>query len=147
MVATLVANVLALLQGEIRAQQARTVLRITATLPAVRGDRVLLEQVLLNLVLNSLQAMQATPVERRVVEIDAAVVNRRMHICVADRGPGIDAAIAEQVFAPFFTTKEGGLGLGLNICRTIVESHRGRLSFADRADGGTVFTLELEIAA
>jgi two-component system sensor histidine kinase DctS len=61
-------------------------------------------------------------------------------------GPGIDAALAEQVFAPFFTTKAGGLGLGLNICRTIVEAHRGRLSFADRAGGGTVFTLELEIS-
>ncbi|MDR7375913.1 PAS domain S-box-containing protein [Rhodoferax ferrireducens] len=145
-VVTLVANVLALLQGEIRAQQARAVLRIPSTLPAVRGDRVLLEQVLLNLVLNSLQAMHATPTERRLVEIDAAVVASRMHIRVADRGPGIDAAIAEQVFAPFFTTKDGGLGLGLNICRTIVESHRGRLTFANRVDGGTVFTLELEVA-
>ena len=145
-VATLVANVLALLQGEMRQQQARAALRIPATLPAVRGDRVLLEQVLLNLVLNSLQAMHATPVERRLVEIDAAVVASRMHIRVADRGPGIDAAIAEQVFAPFFTTKDGGLGLGLNICRTIVESHRGRLTFANRVDGGTVFTLELEVS-
>jgi len=145
-VATLVANVLALLQGEIRQQQVRVQQRIPRAIPAVRGDRVLLEQVLLNLVLNSLQAMHATALERRVVEIDAAVVAGGMHIRIADRGPGIDAGIAEQVFAPFFTTKPGGLGLGLNICRTIVESHRGRLGFTQRADGGTIFTLELEIS-
>jgi two-component system sensor histidine kinase DctS len=146
-VPALLANVLALLQGEMRAQQARAVVRVPADLPSVRGDRVLLEQVLLNLVLNSLQAMQSTAPERRVVELEAALVDGRMRITVADRGPGIDAALAEQVFAPFFTTKPGGLGLGLNICRTIVEGHRGRLWFANRADGGTVFMLELEIAA
>jgi two-component system sensor histidine kinase DctS len=143
-VAALVTNALALLQGEMRLRQARAEVRIAPALPAVRGDRVLLEQVLLNLLSNSLQAMQATPPEQRVVEIEAEVREGCMHIRVADRGSGIDAALAEQVFAPFFTTKTGGLGLGLNICRTIVEAHRGRLSFADRAGGGTVFTLELE---
>jgi len=145
-VSALVANALALLQGEMRLRQVRAEVRIPPALPSVRGDRVLLEQVLLNLLSNSLQAMQATPPERRTVEVEAEVVEGRVHIRVADRGPGIDAALAEQVFAPFFTTKAGGLGLGLNICRTIVEAHRGRLSFADRAGGGTVFTLELEVS-
>ena len=145
-VSALVANALALLQGEMRQRQARAEVRMPASLPPVRGDRVLLEQVLLNLVSNSLQAMQATPPEQRVVEIEAELLDGRVHIRVADHGPGIDAALAEQVFAPFFTTKAGGLGLGLNICRTIVEAHRGRLSFADRPGGGTVFTLALEIA-
>lgn len=145
-VSALVANALALLQGEMRQRQARAEVRMPAALPPVRGDRVLLEQVLLNLVSNSLQAMQATPVEQRVVEIEAELLDARVHIRVADHGPGIDAALAEQVFAPFFTTKAGGLGLGLNICRTIVEAHRGRLSFADRPGGGTVFTLALEIS-
>lgn len=145
-VSALVTNALALLQGEMRQRQARAEVRVPAALPPVRGDRVLLEQVLLNLVSNSLQAMQATPVEQRVVEIEAELLAGRMQIRVADRGPGIDDALAEQVFAPFFTTKAGGLGLGLNICRTIVEAHRGRLGFASRAGGGTVFTLELEIS-
>ncbi|CAN7553188.1 sensor histidine kinase [Variovorax paradoxus] len=146
-VASLVSNALALLQGEMRMRQARAEVRLRPDLPEVRGDRVLLEQVLLNLLSNSLHAMQAAPPEQRLVEIDAEVSEGRMHIHVADRGLGIDAALAEQVFAPFFTTKTGGLGLGLNICRTIVEAHRGRLSFANRAGGGTVFTLELEISA
>jgi PAS domain S-box-containing protein len=146
-VAALAGNALALLQGEMRMRRARAVLRIPPGLPEVRGDRVLLEQVLLNLLSNSLQAMQAVPPEQRLVEIEAGLNEGRMHIRVADRGPGIDAAVADQVFAPFFTTKTGGLGLGLNICRTIVEAHRGRLSFADRPGGGTVFTLELEISS
>lgn len=63
---------------------------------------------------------------------------------VADRGPGIAADIADQLFDPFFTTKVDGLGLGLNICRTIVESHRGQLSFENREGGGVIFTLQLE---
>jgi two-component system sensor histidine kinase DctS len=146
-VAALAGNALALLQGEMRMRRARAVLRIPPGLPEVRGDRVLLEQVLLNLLSNSLQAMQAVPPEQRLVEIEAGLNEGHMHIRVADRGPGIDAAVADQVFAPFFTTKTGGLGLGLNICRTIVEAHRGRLSFADRPGGGTVFTLELEISS
>lgn len=143
-VGALVGNVLALLQGEMRQQQVRAVVRLPADLPTVRGDRVLLEQVLLNLVLNSVQAMQAMPVERRVVDIDAVCRAGHLLIRVADRGPGIDAGLAEQVFAPFFTTKPDGLGLGLNICRTIMEGHRGRLILTSRAEGGTVFTLELE---
>ncbi|SEK99069.1 PAS domain S-box-containing protein [Variovorax sp. YR750] len=143
-VAALAGNALALLQGEIRMRQARAELRIPQGLPDVRGDRVLLEQVLLNLLSNSLHAMQAVPPEQRVVEVEAGLEGGRMHIRVADRGPGIDPAVADQVFSPFFTTKTGGLGLGLNICRTIVEAHRGSLYFADRPGGGTVFTLELE---
>ncbi len=147
-VAALVANALALLQGDLRQRQARAVVQVPAGLPPVRGDRVLLEQVLLNLVSNGLQAMEATPPEARVVDISAqAQDGGRMHIRVADRGPGIADAVAGQVFEPFFTTKPGGLGLGLNICRTIVEAHRGRLGFAARPGGGTVFTLDLETAS
>lgn len=141
-----VANVLALLKPEIRLQQARVVTRLQVPLPTVPGDRVLLEQVLLNLVLNSLQAMQNLPADRRVVEIDTMHADGTVCVRVADRGPGIAPDIAAQLFEPFFTTKAEGLGLGLNICRTIVESHRGRLSFENRAGGGAVFTLQLECA-
>ncbi|MDY0746960.1 PAS domain S-box protein [Paucibacter sp. R3-3] len=147
-IAPRVASALALLRGEIRARQARVELRLPDDLPPVRGDSVLLEQVILNLVLNSLQAMDegTTPAERRVVEIDAVREGSRVRLRVADRGPGMSEAVAAQAFTPFFTTKGGGLGLGLNICRTIVESHRGTLSFANRPGGGAVFTLELECA-
>lgn len=144
----MVANVLALLKPEIRVQQARVITHLQAPLPTVPGDRVLLEQVLLNLVLNSLQAMQNLPdlpVERRVIEIETVCVGHAVLIKVADRGPGIAPEVVGHLFEPFFTTKVDGLGLGLNICRTITESHRGHLSFENREGGGAIFTLQLEV--
>jgi len=150
-IAPRVAAALALLQGEIRARRARVEVHLPPDLPAVRGDSVLLEQVILNLVLNGLQAMDeaGTPPERRVAEIDAERHGKRLRLRISDHGPGMSEAVAAQAFTPFFTTKSGGLGLGLNICRTIAESHRGTLSFENRPErlgGGAVFTLELECA-
>ena len=112
-------------------------------LPAVRGDRVLLEQVLLNLVLNGLQATQhlarraASCRSRRPRDGDSWCVR------VADHGPGIRPEVAAQLFEPFFTSKADGLGLGLNICRTIIEGHGGHLGFENRAEGGAVFFFTL----
>jgi PAS domain S-box-containing protein len=139
----LVGNVLALLKPEIRSRQVRVVTHLQADLPTVPGDRVLLEQVLLNLLLNGLQALQETPSERRLVEIETAQVDGVVCLRVADQGPGVAPAAAAQLFEPFFTTKAGGLGLGLNICRTIIESHRGRLAFENRPGGGAVFSIQL----
>jgi two-component system, LuxR family, sensor histidine kinase DctS len=140
----IVARVCSLVQPELRLHQARLSTRLANGLPAVRGDRVLLEQVLLNLAMNGLQAMQHTPVGQRVLEIETAAVDSGVRVRVADRGPGVGPEIATQLFEPFFTTKADGLGLGLNICRTIVESHGGRLSFDNRADGGAIFTVTLD---
>ena len=139
----LVDSVLALLKPEIQARRARVLTALEDKLPMVPGDRVLLEQVLLNLVLNSLQAMLDTPQERRLVEITTQSTDTSLVIAVADRGPGIDADAEAHLFEPFFTTKADGLGLGLNICRTIVESHHGRLTFANRPDGGALFMVHL----
>ena len=139
----MVANVLRLLRGEVRSRNARVEVRIASTLPGVVGDHVLLEQVLLNLVLNGLQAMDHTVPESRIVEIDAEARGDAVIIRIADRGSGIDPAIAHRIFAAFFTARERGLGLGLKICRTIIERHGGALSFASRGGGGTVFILTL----
>ena len=99
-------------------------------------DRVLLEQVLLNLVLNSLQASQHLGAARRVVQIEAAREAELLVVRVADRGPGISPQVEAHLFEPFFTSKPDGLGLGLNICRTIIESHGGHLGHQNRAEGG-----------
>ena len=138
-----VANVLELLQTEIRLQHARVVAVAQPPVPTVPGDRVLLEQVLLNLLLNSLQAMQSTPRRERQIDITTAAEASMVCVRVADRGPGIAPDAAMQLFEPFFTTKPDGLGLGLNICRTIVESHGGSLTFSNREGGGAVFILLL----
>jgi len=115
----------------------------------VRGDRVLLEQVLVNLIHNALQAMQDPPHRspaRRGIELACRRAGQGLCISVADRGPGIPPEQLDQVFAPFFTTKPDGLGLGLNICRTIIEAHGGFMTVENRAGGGAAFSFTLPIA-
>jgi two-component system, LuxR family, sensor histidine kinase DctS len=141
-----VRSVLALLKPELRHQQTRAIFRPHDHLPDVHGDQVLLEQVVLNLVMNSYQAMQDLPPSQKVINIETYRSATAVGVRVADTGSGVNAEIASQLFDPFFTTKPQGLGLGLNICKTIVESHRGQLYFENRLEGGTVFTLQLEVA-
>lgn len=141
---TVVKNVLALLEPEIKLQQTRVVCNIEDNLPNVSGDRILLEQVVLNLVMNSLQAMRDTPRDKRYIELETLFIEKSVYVRVTDCGTGISPEIAQQLFEPFFTTKPEGLGLGLNICRTIVESHKGQLSFENRSTKGAVFTLKLQ---
>jgi C4-dicarboxylate-specific signal transduction histidine kinase len=141
-----VSNVLALMRPEIRHQQARIITQLDPQLPTIQADRLLLEQVLLNLVLNALQAMQDKyPVDKQV-RVQTGAQEGMVFIRVSDRGPGIAAPVVAQLFEPFFTTKPEGLGLGLNICRTTVESHRGRLEFENAPQGGAIFTVYLPIA-
>ena len=143
--ADVVTNVLALMRPEIRQQQARVLTETDPTVPAVQADRLLLEQVVLNLVLNALQAMQGMAPADKVVEVRTGRDASEAWVRVADKGPGIAEQTAAQLFDPFFTTKPDGLGLGLKICRTTVEAHRGRLVVENRADGGAQFTVYLPL--
>jgi two-component system sensor histidine kinase DctS len=136
-------TVLALLRPQIKAQQARITTRLQTGLPLVQGDRLLLEQVLLNLILNAVQAMHDMPAQRRLVEIESKHAQGEVQVIISDHGPGIDPESAARLFEPYFTTKPDGLGLGLNICRSIIESHRGHLTFSNRPDGGAVFTIHI----
>ena len=141
----LVSNVLALLRPEVRHQNARVITQLSLFPPVIRADRVLIEQVLLNLIVNAMQAMQDMPAAEKVIEVHTGEQDDLVFIRVSDRGPGIAPAHAAQLFEPFFTTKSEGLGLGLNICRTTVEAHRGRLVFDNREGGGAVFTVYLPV--
>lgn len=110
----------------------------------VLADRILIEQVLLNLVRNAMEAMAKTPEGGRVLSVTLRQADDgEAQICVADRGCGIAAEIAANLFQPFFTTKEEGMGMGLNICRSIVEFHRGSLWFEPNPGGGSVFCFAL----
>ena len=144
--AEVIASVQSLIEPERRSRKARLELTLATGLPPVRGDRVLLEQVLLNLVLNSLQASQHLSAARRVVQIEAARDGDMLVVRVADRGPGVSPEVEAQLFEPFFTSKADGLGLGLNICRTIIEGHGGHLGHENRAGGGAVFFFTLPVA-
>lgn len=108
-------------------------------LPAVSGDRVHISQVLLNLIVNAMDAVQACPVGERRVVIQARADAAHVEMAVCDSGPGIPAADLGRIFEPLFSTKSGGLGMGLAICRTIIDAHGGRLwvEHNPRASGTT----------
>ncbi len=124
---------------------------IAPDLPPVLADRVLLEQVLLNLTRNGIEAMRNTPPERRILRILLALdhVNGAecVRISVIDQGHGIAADVAERLFSPFFSTKAEGMGMGLNICRTAIEFHGGSLHHQDNPGGGTIFQFYLPALA
>ncbi|MEW6759613.1 MAG: PAS domain S-box protein [Pseudomonadota bacterium] len=130
---------------ELQARQAGVVLRIELPpqLPEVAADRVMLEQVLLNLTRNAIEAMQDTAPNQRVLRIAATVVEDKVAVSVIDRGHGIPEHVAAGLFEPFYSTKAEGMGMGLSICRTAIEFHGGTLSHAPNPGGGTVFTFAL----
>ena len=118
-------------------------LDIPAGLPPVSADRMMLEQVLLNLTRNGIEAMQDIAPERRLLRISAAHEAGQVLVCVADQGHGIAPAVAERLFSPFFSTKAEGMGMGLSVCRTAVEFHGGTLKHTDNPGGGTIFSFAL----
>jgi two-component system, LuxR family, sensor kinase FixL len=125
----------------------RASLELEQSLPLVLVDPVQIQQVVLNLVRNAVDAMEE--VERRELVIGTrAVTDQEMaEVVVADSGPGIAPELADRLFQPFVTTKKTGMGLGLSICREIVEAHHGRLTVAPGSSGGTVFRLTLPTAS
>lgn len=133
-------SVVSFLGPEVKQRKASVSLRLGDDVPSIQGDRVLLEQVLSNLMLNSLQAMQDQSEAERIVEVVTEFASDAVLVKVYDSGPGIPAEVGEQLFKNFVTTKENGLGIGLSICRTIIEQHGGRLAFDNRPTGGAVFT-------
>ncbi len=117
-------------------------------LPEVHADRTLIQQVILNLIRNAIDAMNSTPLRARRLRL-ATSLNGHSSILlsVQDTGPGITAEQPEYIFEPFFTTKPTGMGLGLAICRTIVQDHGGSLRLAKTGLDGSVFEMTLPIPA
>jgi signal transduction histidine kinase len=112
-------------------------------LPEVRGNRVQLQQVLLNLIMNAIDAMAAKD-EPRILNVKSeAHEGDRVMVSVADTGTGINSQDADRMFNPLFTTKSDGMGMGLSICRAIIEAHEGHLWFAPNSPRGTVFQFTL----
>ncbi len=134
---------------ELQAQASHVALqwKVRPELPLVLADRVLLEQVLLNLTRNAIEAMQTTAPEKRILRVEATLDDsgKQLIVSVTDRGHGIPPEVAEKLFSPFFTTKSAGMGMGLNICRTAIEFHGGKLSHHENPAGGTIFQFALPI--
>ncbi|HSM92923.1 MAG TPA: ATP-binding protein [Anaeromyxobacteraceae bacterium] len=115
--------------------------------PELQADRLLLQQVVLNLVRNAMDAMAETPPEAREIRVATVGGADAITVAIADRGAGIAPGVRERLFEPFFTTKGEGMGMGLNICRSIVELHRGRLWAEPNPGGGTIFSFTLPVDA
>ena len=117
--------------------------RLAEELTPVHGDRIQLQQVVLNLILNAVEAMGSTEAGARELFISTDQDHKGILVAVRDFGPGIDPAHLERVFEAFFTTKSSGVGMGLSICRSIISTHGGRLWAEPNAPRGTVFQFTL----
>jgi signal transduction histidine kinase len=143
----IVSEVVGILAAQAAVQKV-TVQTVVTPLPlTVKGDRVQLEQVILNLVANAIDALAVAPNDIRRITVRTDLLDDgTAELSVADTGPGIRPDVLKQIFEPFFTTKESGMGMGLAIARTIVEAHGGRLWAENQPGGGAIFRLTLPVA-
>lgn len=143
----IVARVVAMLAPDAHKHRVRLRTEIDHRLPDVLADAVMIEQVLANLLRNAIEAMQSSPPDRRVATVSARPdAEGRVQLQVRDQGPGIDAAQQAHLFAPLYSGKAGGMGLGLSLCRSIVEFHHGSLYLDPAVRDGACFTFTLQAA-
>jgi C4-dicarboxylate-specific signal transduction histidine kinase len=141
----IVGEVLELLHSELIQRRVSADTRLAPNLPPALGDRVQLQQVLLNLIFNACDAMAGRPPADRRITIATALTDQgAVQLSVSDQGVGIPEGRLEQIFDPFVTTKENGLGLGLAICRSIVTAHGGRLWAVNNVDRGATLLMVMD---
>jgi PAS domain S-box-containing protein len=145
-IAGVIEEVIGFAEIEARKAGVRISVSVPPDLPAAYADKIMIEQVVLNLVKNGIEAMRDTPRSERDLALSARANGKDfIEVKVADRGHGVLAEQTEKLFAPFYTTKPEGMGMGLNICRSIVEFHHGRLWATANSGGGTVFSFTLPL--
>ncbi len=143
----LIADVLELVQSEVRKQKVSIETQLAEHLPEVSGNRIQLQQVVLNLTMNAIEAMSATTGRERILRLKTAVHGPDgVLVTVEDSGPGIDAKDVERIFDALFTTKSKGMGMGLSICRSIIEAYHGRLWVSPGKEHGSAFHFVLPAA-
>jgi signal transduction histidine kinase len=141
----LIRSVLGLVYMDLRKRSIETQMHLGEHLPPVIGDEVQLQQVTLNLVMNAIEAMSAT--EPRVLSIKSTrTVQNTVYVSIEDTGSGIDPSNVDRIFKPLFTTKARGMGMGLSICRSIIESLGGRIWASAGASRGSIFQFELPVS-
>jgi two-component system sensor kinase FixL len=146
-IGSVIGEVIRLVRADALLRQCRVSVEVAAGLPPVFGDRIELQQVILNLLVNAFDAMSHCPPNEREVSVRAALAGEGMvKVAVADRGTGVNAGDLERIFEAFHTSKREGLGIGLSISRTIVGMHRGRLWAENNRDRGATFSFAIPAA-
>ena len=145
-IAEIIEEVIGFAETDVRKHGVRVGVSVPPDLPDAYADKIMIEQVVLNLVKNGIEAMHATPRSERELLISARANGKDfIEVNVADRGPGVPAGQSETLFTPFYTTKPEGMSMGLNICRSIIEFHHGRLWTVANPGGGSVFSFTLPL--
>jgi C4-dicarboxylate-specific signal transduction histidine kinase len=135
------------MRAEARRRGVTIEIRRTPEALAIVGDRIQIQQVLINLVLNAMDAVSEQPESRRAVEVSLAKSEKGALLTVRDRGHGVSPEHRTKLFESFFSTKRNGMGLGLSIARTIVEAHGGRIWVDTALEEGTVFQAQIPLAS
>jgi C4-dicarboxylate-specific signal transduction histidine kinase len=138
----LIVTVLGIVRHELQKHGVELRTELDESLPALEGDRVQLQQVVLNLVMNAIEAMQSGAPRKLSIRSCVSKPNF-VHVAIEDTGTGIDPSNHDHIFDPMFTTKERGMGIGLSICHSIIESHSGRIWVTRGIDKGSIFQFEL----
>ncbi len=141
----LVRETIGLLHTDLVTRQVTVLTDLAPTLPKIEGERVQLQQVMMNLIVNAADAMQGSPESERTLSIGTSLSGGTARIDVGDRGPGIKADELDRVFDMFWTTKSGGMGIGLAICRSITSAHGGTLTAQNNSGGGATFSVTLPV--
>ena len=115
------------------------------TLPLVIADKTQIQQVTLNLIMNAIDAMSQSAADNKKIKLQTETNNGFVRVSVYDSGPGIPSEDVDRVFDPFYTTKIGGLGMGLAVCKSIIKGHGGRISASNNPEGGAIFSFDLNI--
>jgi two-component system sensor kinase FixL len=145
-VGQLIHEVLALLDHDLRHSGVETIVRVPDALPPALVDRIELQQVLVNLIRNALEAMSARPIDVRRLTITAEAAGDLLRVSIADTGGGVEPAVLAKLFHPFETTKAAGMGLGLSICQSLIEANGGRVGAGPHPAGGALFFFEVPAA-
>ncbi len=139
-------DVASLVRPDAETRKVKVALDLAPAKLSVRGDRVQVQQVLLNLLLNSMDAMSGSAREDRRISVGSRVADGQAEIAVRDTGDGISPENLKRLFEPFFTTKPNGMGMGLAISQTIIQAHVGRITAENNPDGGATFRITLPVA-
>ena len=142
----IIVNALKLVEADIMDSGVQLVSRLKDGLPLVDADAIQIEQVVINLVRNSCDALRTASRNDGRIEVSTDWTDDRIKVVVSDNGPGLESQIADRLFDAFSTTKSGGLGLGLSISRGIIESHGGRIGYIQPPNGGAEFEIELPVS-